>query len=81
MESKNASDKRPKSVLDRNLYDTEATNSILEIGLALHKAFFWVFPCVCILYADVSEHCLFHLPRQVSVKNDVSKHCPIFIGR
>jgi len=36
MESKNVSDKRSKSVLSRNLYDTEATISILEIGLPLH---------------------------------------------
>jgi hypothetical protein len=36
----NASDKRPKSVFGRNVYDTDATNSILEIGLDLHCSLF-----------------------------------------
>jgi hypothetical protein len=43
-------------------------------------AFFWVITRVWILNADVSEHCLFHLHRQVDVsgmnlgiKNDTKK--------
>ena len=31
--------------------------------LIMFYAFFWVIPGVWSLYADVSEHCLFHLHR------------------
>jgi len=36
----NAIDMGTKSAFVRNLYDTDATNSILEIGLVLHRPIF-----------------------------------------
>ena len=37
---------------------------------AMLYVFFWVIPWIWILHADISQHCLFWLHRQVGMKND-----------
>jgi hypothetical protein len=41
-----------------------------EIKIRMLYIFFWVIPLRLYLYADVLEHCLFHLHRQAGMKND-----------
>ena len=38
-----------------------------------------LFPGVCILYSDVSEHCLFHLHRQIVVERLSLRNVGVFI--